>query len=259
MPIDQIDAEVLATRLAGAARDRAPIRMLTEGEPGLDVAQAYRIQRALIDQRVATGDGVVGYKLGLVSRAKQVAMGVDEPLWGWLTRDMLHDEEQPLPLDQLIHPRAEPEIAFLLRDAVDPENATVPSVLAATAGVFPAIEIIDSRYEDFRFTLPDVIADNGSASRILLGGRLVPVTDIDLQLEGMVLRSGGEVVHTAAGAAISGHPAAAVAWLARVAEGLPAGSIVLSGGLTAAVELSPGMVVSAEYTSLGSVTLRCGG
>ena len=252
-----VDVEALAERLALATSDKQPIPKLTIEEPDLDVVDAYRIQRIGIDNRVAAGETVIGYKLGLVSRAKQEAMGVAEPLWGWLTDGMCHEEEAPLDVSGLIHPRAEPELAFLLRDDVDARTATAPTVLRATAGVFPALEVLDSRYEKFQFTLPDVIADNGSAARIVLGGRLVSPMDFDVQREGMVLRCDGEVVDTAAGAAIAGNPAAVVAWLARVAGGLPAGSIVLSGGLTAPVRLAPGTVVSAEYTTLGSVSLRC--
>ena len=107
-------------------------------------------------------------------------------------------------------------------------------------GVFPALEVLDSRFDDFSFTLPDVVADNGSAARIVFGGDARPSSEVDLQREGMVLRRNGEVVYTAAGAAIAGHPAAAVAWLARAAGELPAGSVVLSGGLTAPVVLAPG-------------------
>jgi 2-keto-4-pentenoate hydratase len=170
---------------------------------------------------------------------------------------MLHDEEAPLVLDRLIHPRVESELAFLLGDDVDGATATTASVLAATAGVLPALEILDSRYVDFRFTLPDVIADNASAAHLVTGGALLPPGAHDWRLEGMVLRDGGEVVATAAGAAVSGHPAAAVAWLARRVGMLPAGSLVLSGGLTAPVTLAPGSVVTAEFTHLGSVTLHC--
>ncbi len=235
---------VLAKRLAAAVADRAPIPPLTESDPTFDAAAAYRVQQEGIRERLAAGERVIGYKLGLVSRAKQGAMGVSQPLWGVVTDGMVQSEEIPLDLTTLIHPRAEPEIAFLLGRAVDGPTATVATVLAATEGVLPAIEVLDSRYLDFRFALPDVIADNASAARILIG-------------EGMVLRLNGEVVDTAAGAAIAGHPAAAVAWLARQVGHLPAGSMVLSGGLTAPVELVPGAVVTAEYTSLGVVTLRC--
>lgn len=250
------DADGLARTLAAAAASRSPIPMLSGSEPRLDNAAAYRVQRALVHLRVQAGARVIGAKLGLVSRAKQEAMGVAEPVWGRLTDEMVHEEDAPLALSELIHPRAEPEIAFLLGAEVS-ADATAPAVLAATAGVFAAIEVLDSRYQDFRFTAADVIADNTSAARIVLGGRLVSAERLDLQFEGMVLRVDGEVADTATGAAISGSPAAAVAWLARQAGGLPAGSIVLSGGLTAAVPLRPSSVVIAEFANLGRVCLRC--
>lgn len=253
-----VDVEALARRLADAATERRPIPMLTQSEPALDVAAAYRVQRAGIDRRVGAGDRRIGYKLGLVSRAKQRAMGVSEPLWGELTAGMLHAEDEPLAVGQLIHPRVEPELGFLIGRDIDPETASVPVVLAATEAIFPALEVLDSRYEDFRFTLPDVVADNASAASIVLGGRSLAPSALDLRLEGMALSRDGEVVDTAAGAAVTGHPAVAVAWLARVAGGIPAGSVVLSGGLTAPVPLKPGTVITADFTSVGSVTLRCG-
>jgi 2-oxo-3-hexenedioate decarboxylase len=231
--------------------------MLTSELPELGVQDAYAIQERLIDDQLAAGDTLVGYKLGLVSRAKQEAMGVSEPLWARLTESMLMDEEAPLDTGALIHPRVESEIAFLLGRDLDPVGASVATVIAATEAVMPALEVLDSRYEDFRFTLPDVIADNASAARIILGGRCLPPDRLDLQLEGMVLRRNGEVTHTAAGAAIGGHPAAVVAWLARQAGGIPAGSVVLSGGLTAPVELKPGTAVSAEFTTLGTISIGC--
>jgi len=254
---DVVDVAAVAEELAAAERERRAIGKLTERVDGLDVAAAYEVQRLGFEARLAAGDRPLGFKLGLTSRAKQEAMGVAEPLWGRLSAGMLHDEEVPLDVGALIHPRVEPEIAFLLRADVDGATASVPSVLAATEGLLPALEVLDSRFAGFRFALPDVVADNASAAKVVLGGRLLPVGALDPQLEGMVLRAGGEVAHTAAGAAISGHPAAAVAWLARAAGGLPAGSVVLSGGLTAPVPLAPGLVVSAQFTHLGSVTLRC--
>ena len=164
---------------------------------------------------------------------------------------------QPLDIAMLIHPRAEPEIAFLLaRELAGP--TTVTGVLAATEAVFGAVDVLDSRYRDFRFTLPDVVADNASAGRLFLGPRACRPGQIeDLRLIGCVLRCGGEVIHTAAGAAVMGHPAASVAWLAnRLAEHgehLPAGSLVFSGGLTAAVPIRPGHAVTAEFDGLGTV------
>lgn len=252
-----IDVATLSDALWDAEAGRHSIPQLSAENPGLDVDGAYAVQRRGFERRLAGGDVAIGYKLGLTSRAKQVAMGVDAPLWGLLSAGMVHEEEAPLDVSSLIHPRVESEIAFLLGRDLPGPTATVATVLAATEGLFPALEVLDSRYDDFRFTLEDVVADNASASRIVLGGRLLPPSAVDCQLEGMVLRHDGEVVDTAAGAAVSGHPAAAVAWLARQAGGLPAGAIVLSGGMTAPIALVPGAVVSAEFTTLGSVTLRC--
>ncbi|MFY9933209.1 MAG: fumarylacetoacetate hydrolase family protein [Streptosporangiaceae bacterium] len=184
-----------------------------------------------------------------------------EPLYGWVTSGMIASYGEPVPAGSLIHPRAEPEIGFLLgRDLSGP--TTVTSVLAATEAVFVAVDILDSRYLDFRLTLADVIADNASAGRVVLGPQVRPPGELaDLRLIGCVLRKGGEVVATAAGAAAAGHPAAAVAWLANCLAGqgksLRAGQLVLSGGLTAPVLLDEGAAVTAEFDGLGSVEVDC--
>ena len=170
---------------------------------------------------------------------------------------MLLPYGEPVDLSRFIHPRVEPEIAFLLgRDVETP--ATVTSVLAATESVFAAVDVLDSRYENFRFTLPDVIADNASAGAFLLGPQAVRPADLDdLRLLGCVLRVNGEVVATAAGAATMGHPAASVAWLANrlAARGqkLTAGMLVFSGGLTEPVPLQLGTSVTAELEGLGTI------
>lgn len=254
MTVPAPDVEALADELWRAERERRPIGRLTE-HASLDAA--YEVQRAGFERRLASGDRPLGFKLGLTSRAKQEAMGVAEPLWGQLSAGMLHDEDAPLELGLLIHPRVEPEIAFLLGADVDGPTANVASVLASTRGFLPAIEALDSRFEGFSFVLPDVIADNASAAQLVLGGRLLAPEALDPQTEGMVLRRDGEVVDTAAGAAVSGHPALAVAWLARAIGRLPAGAVVLSGGMTAAIAVEPGSVVSAQFATLGTVRLRC--
>lgn len=243
-------------RLERAIADKETIDPFSH-EKGFDTELAYAIQKSCYERRISAGDAALGFKLGLTSRAKQEAMGVADPLWGRLTAGMLLAEDEPLDLGTLIHPRAEPELAFLIGRDVDGPTATTASVLVATDAVFPALEILDSRFKNFKFTLPDVIADNGSAARVVVGGRALDPASCDWQLEGMVLRHNGEVISTAAGAAVSGHPAAAVAWLARRVGRLPAGALILSGGLTAPVVLSAGSNITAEFTNLGSVTLRC--
>jgi 2-oxo-3-hexenedioate decarboxylase len=252
-----IDAEQIATELAKSERERRHRAPFSDEHPDLDDATAYAAQWAGIQAKVAEGHRIVGAKLGLTSRIKQRVMKVDNPLYGWVTDRMIQSYGEPVELARFIHPRVEPEVAFLLgRDIAAP--ATVTSVLAATEAVYAAVDVLDSRYEAFRFTLPDVIADNASAGLFLLGPRAVRPSDIeDLALVGCVLRVNGDVVATAAGAATMGHPAAAVAWLANRLEGheqqLTAGMLVFSGGLTEPVPLAPDVSVAAELDGLGSV------
>jgi len=254
-----LDPVGLALQLAELRRGRTAGARLTGEHPGLDLELAYAVQEAGVRLLVAAGERPIGYKLGLTSRAKQAQMGVTEPLYGELTDAMLLDVGDPLDTGQLIQPRAEPEIAFLLGGDLAGERVGAAQVLAATAAVVPAIEIIDSRYAGYGFTLPDVVADNASAARVVLGGVRRAVDGIDLRLVGCVLELGGRVRATAAGAAALGHPAAAVAWLVRAlhrrGRGLAAGDVVLSGGLTEAVAVAPGDVVVARLGRLGTVEL----
>jgi 2-oxo-3-hexenedioate decarboxylase len=254
------DPTLIAETLRSAIEQRTAVPRVTLAQPDLDLETAYAAQWVGIRGRLAAGEQLTGAKLGLTSRPKQRTMGVDQPLYGWLTSGMLLDGFEPLPLDRWIHPRIEPEIAFLLgRELRGP--ASITDVLSATAGVFAALEVIDSRYADFSFTLPDVVADNASAAGYLVGPQLRPPSELeDLRLLGVVVRQDGEVVHTAAGAAVMGHPAAAVAWLASqlaaVGRSLPAGSIVLSGALTDAVPLRAGASLVAEFDGLGAIEVH---
>jgi 2-oxo-3-hexenedioate decarboxylase len=252
-----IDAARIARELAAAEQHRRARSPFTDEHPELDEATAYDAQWAGIEARLAADERLVGAKLGLTSRIKQQVMKVDAPLYGWVTSRMLLPYGEPVELTRFIHPRVEPEIAFLLGRDV-PTPATVTSVLAATEAVFAAVDVLDSRYDDFRFRLPDVVADNASAGGFLLGPQAVRPADLgDLRLLGCVLRVNGEVVATAAGAATMGHPAAAVAWLAnRLAargQSLRAGMVVFSGGLTEPVPLELGTAVTAEIEGLGSL------
>jgi len=250
------DISELAARLAKATADRSAIPPLSDGLPGLDAAAGYKVQAVA---REAAGP-LAGWKLGVTSRAKQAQVGLDEPVRGFLATANALDLGAPLRTGELIQPRAEPEIVFVMGRDLSGPGVTAADALAATAGIAAGIEILDSRFLNYRFTMPDVIADNTSAGRYLVGAP-VPPDGIDLRLVGVVLEHNGEVTATAAGAASLGHPAAAVAWLTRSlaasGEGLRAGQIVLSGGLTAAVPLSPGDVVVATIDRLGAVELAC--
>ncbi|MEU7811607.1 fumarylacetoacetate hydrolase family protein [Pseudonocardia sp. NPDC049154] len=246
----------LAARLAKATADRIAITKLTDELPELDLPTGYLVQREL---RAAAGP-LAGWKLGLTSRAKQAQVGVTSPIHGFLPAAGALDVGAPLDTAAHIQPRCEPEIVFVLgRDLAGP-HVTAADVLAASCGVAVGIEVLDSRFVDYRFTTADVVADNTSASRFVVGTPVSPA-GIDLRLVGMVLEHNGQVVATASGAASLGHPAAAVAWLVRRLasedEGLAAGQVVLSGGLTAAVPVGPGDVVTATIDRLGSIELGC--
>jgi 2-oxo-3-hexenedioate decarboxylase len=253
----EIDAQGIADILIAAERERRGIDQISEHHPDVDVATAYRAQRAFVQSKLDAGETFVGYKLGLTSRNKQQAMGLDAPLYGRVTSGMISTHGEPVRLDRFIHPRVESEIAFLLaRDVEAP--ATVTSVLAATDVVLGAVDVLDSRYESFRFTLTDVVADNASAGAFYLGPVARRPDDLlDLRLLGCVVRVDGEVAMTAAGAAVMGHPAASVAWLANQlaaeGEGLRAGQLVFSGGVTAPVPVVAGGSVTFEFDGLGAI------
>jgi 2-keto-4-pentenoate hydratase len=251
-----VNSSELAARLSKAVADRTAIDQLSDDVPDLDLAAGYAVQRVLRD----SAGPLVGWKLGVTSRAKQAQVGVSSPVYGFLAGANALDIGEPLRTGELIQPRAEPEIVFTLGADLTGPNVTAADVLAATAGIAVGIEIIDSRFRDYRFTMPDVVADNTSAGRFVVGAP-VPPDGVDLRLVGVVLEHNGDVAATAAGSASLGHPAAAVAWLARElfaeGEGLRAGEIVLSGGLTAAVPVAPGDVVVASIDRLGTVELAC--
>jgi 2-oxo-3-hexenedioate decarboxylase len=254
------DIEALAERLERAQRERSEIDRLTAACTDLSVEEAYDIQDLLIACYVRRNDPVVGLKAGLTSKAKQVTMGVHEPIYGQICESMVLEEGQELRVDELIHPRAEPEIAFLLGTDVRGPGVTVEHVLAATEAIVPAIEVIDSRYRNFNFTLPDVVADNASSARVVLGNHRTSPQGIDLRLVGMVFEKNGDVVETGAGAAVLDHPANAVAWLAnKLAERgrfLPAGAFVLPGALANAHPIAAGDDLRVTFDRLGSLTLR---
>jgi 2-oxo-3-hexenedioate decarboxylase len=256
LPKDEI-----ARTLIEAAQTRTAVAPLTDTYPDLDFDTAYEVQDALVAARVNAGAVVVGAKLGLTSRAKQLQMKVDRPLYGFLTDDMQIDTGESLECGRFIQPRCEPEIAFLLGADLAGAHVTAAHVLAATEFVFPAVDVLDSRFAGYAFTFTDVIADNSSSAAFTLGGQATDPEGIDLRLIGCSFEKNGQLVATAAGAAVMGHPAASVAWmvrqLARRGRGLTAGQVVMAGALTEAVPVSPGDTVVARFDRLGTVELAC--
>jgi 2-keto-4-pentenoate hydratase len=244
--------------LVAAVRDRRATSPLTDSRE-LDEPTALRVQDAVVQARIDAGATLVGAKLGLTSAAKQRQMKVDRPLYGWLTDDMQVDTGAAVSCERYIQPRVEPEIAFLLGRDLEGPQVTAAHVLAATEAVFGAVDILDSRYAGYAFTFNDVVADNASSAGFVLGGTPLDPYGVDLRLTGCVLEKNGELVSTAAGAAVMGHPATAVAWLVRAlaarGKGLTAGQVVMAGGLTEAVAVAPGDTVVATFDRLGSVEI----
>lgn len=253
----------LAAALLRAERERAPIPPLTAELPGMTAGEAYRVQRMVVEERLAGGERIAGYKVGLTSRAMQEQLGVDRPDYGPILSSMLLDGEGALvPAAGLIQPRVEAEIAFLLREPLPRSGVTALDVVRAAAGVAAAIEVIDSRIEGWKIGLADTIADLASSARVALSGHLVPLDGIDLRLVGVVMERNGEVVATGAGAAALGNPAWAVAWAANtlgaLGAGLEAGHVIMPGALHASVPARPGDLFRATFDFLGPVTVRFG-
>jgi len=255
------DTQTVARALYEASRTRTLLRPPSNTFPSFGVAQGYEVQRRLRDLHVAEGTTCVGAKLGLTSRAKQLQMGVDTIVYGFLTEAMRLDIGEPLAVASLAQPRVEPEIAFLIGRPLFGRHITTADVVAATEAVCPAIEVLDSRYRDYRFTAADVVADNASSGRFIAGVPMTPTDALDLRLLGCVFERDGELIGTAAGAAALGHPASSVTALVRALadhdEGLNPGDVVLSGGLTAAVPVAAGNTFTVRFDRLGTLDLRC--
>jgi 2-keto-4-pentenoate hydratase len=258
--LDRATVQQLAAELLEAERTRVPIAPLTERYPDLTEADAYAVQLEIIARKVAAGARVVGKKIGLTSLAMQRMLNVDQPDYGHLLDTMTILEGGECPIDSLIQTRVEPEIAFVLKTDLVGPGVTREQVLAATAYVTPALEIIDSRVRDWKIKLGDTVADNASSARVVLGTSIAPVETVDLRLVGCVLEKNGAVVSTAAGAAALGDPAVAVAWLANKLAtfdiALKAGEIILPGALTRAEAVARGDIVRATFDRLGSVSVK---
>jgi 2-oxo-3-hexenedioate decarboxylase len=250
----------LAEVLDNAALQAKPVPQLTLRYQDLDEADGYDIQHALRRRRVERGAKIVGMKAGVTSRAKMRQVGISTPSYGFLTDDSAVMDGGEIARSGLIHPRVEPEIAFVLKKPLRGPGCHIGAVLAATDFVMPALEIIDSRYQNFKFDFASVLADNSSSARFVLGGRARPADELDLRTLGIAFEHNGKPFAFGAGAAVLGHPALAVALIANLLasrdEGLEAGSVVLTGGITEAVACEAGDHVSLRVQELGSVSTR---
>ncbi|GEQ77290.1 2-hydroxypent-2,4-dienoate hydratase [Comamonas testosteroni] len=252
--------QTLGDELHAALCGRQAIEPLSARHPEITIADAYAIQQRMLARRLEAGECVVGKKIGVTSRAVMDMLGVFQPDFGWLTDGMVFNEGEAVSASSLIQPKAEGEIAFLLKKTLQGPGVTAADVLAATEGVMACFEIVDSRISDWKIKIQDTVADNASCGVFVLGDRLVDPRDVDLGTCGMVLEKNGEIVATGAGSAALGHPANAVAWLANTlgAHGiaLEAGEVVLSGSLAAMVPVKAGDNLRVSIGGIGGCSVR---
>jgi len=249
-----------AAQLEGAEFSGNGVLPITSDNAGLTVEEAYQIQLENIKRKIERGKKIVGKKIGLTSLAMQRLLGVDEPDYGHLLDSMVVENGGKISIEKVLQPKVEAEIAFVLKKELKGPNVTALDVIQATDYVVPALEIVDSRIKDWKIKLPDTIADNASSGFYVLGGKPARLSDINLELIGMVLMKNGEVANTGVGAAALGNPINCVAWLAnRLADfdiSLKKGEVILSGALSAAVEANAGDSFTARFAHIGQVSVH---
>jgi 2-oxo-3-hexenedioate decarboxylase len=260
MKLDIATIAALAERLENCELQAQDTTKITDDHPDMDWDDAYAIQDEVRRRKVARGARIVGLKAGLTSHAKMKQMGVSTPVFGFMADYYAVPDGGECRMSELIHPKVEPEIACVTKAELRGPGCHIGAVLAATDFVLPGIEVIDSRYRDFKFDLKSVVADNTSAVRFVVGGQPMAVGGVDLRTVGIVLEKNGLPVAFGAGAAVLGHPAAAIAMLANHlgARGqyIPAGTLILSGGITEAVSVQAGDNVTLRVQGMGSTSLR---
>ena len=258
MPITDVEGKARA--LYAARRNRAPIAPFTDQDPSLGMADGYAVQAELVKLILADGDTVVGYKAGLTSKPMQTMLGVGRPDYGPVLGSTIYRDGDDISAGRFIQPKLEAEIVFVMGEALRGPDVTVAQARAAVAGIAASMEIVDSRFADWRIKLCDTVADLASNGAVAISDTLVPLDGIDPRLIGMVLSRDGELVDTGAGAAALGDPAAVVAWLANTLAdngvGLEPGHLVMTGALHAAVPMRAGETYTAEFDRLGSVRVR---
>ncbi|MBD2837798.1 2-oxo-hepta-3-ene-1,7-dioic acid hydratase [Pseudomonas sp. JM0905a] len=255
-----------AARLDAAERSREQVRQFSLDYPSISIDDAYAIQRAWVAQKIRDGRKLVGHKIGLTSRAMQVSSNITEPDYGALLDDMLFEEGSDIPFERFIVPRVEVELAFILGKPLRGPNCTVFDVLEATEWVIPALEIIDARIQqvdpETKVTRKvfDTISDNAANAGVVMGGRAVRPTDIDLRRVPAILYRNGVIEESGVSAAVLNHPAKGVAWLANKLAPydvtLEAGQIILGGSFTRPVAANPGDTFHVDYDQLGSIACR---
>jgi 2-oxopent-4-enoate/cis-2-oxohex-4-enoate hydratase len=261
MALDEKTITDLGDELYQALRNRSVVDPLTSREPNITMEDAYYVSLRMTDRRIEDGERIIGKKIGVTSKAVQTMLNVHQPDFGFLTDRMVCANGADMPISsELIQPKAEGEIAFLLKSKLEGPGVSSADVLRATEGVIACYEIVDSRIRDWQIKIQDTVADNASCGLFALGDRLVDPRSVDLSTCGMVLEKNGEIVATGAGAAALRSPVNCVAWLANTLGGfgiaLEAGEVILSGSLVPLQPIQPGDNMHLKIGGIGTASVR---
>lgn len=260
LTLDQATIAKLAEHLENAELQAYDVTKITDDYPNMDWDDAYAIQDEIKRRKLARGNKVAGLKAGLTSRAKMKQMGVETPVFGFIADYMSVPDGGEVKFDELIHPKVEAEICVVTKAPLRGPGCHIGNVMAAIDFVLPAVEVIDSRYRDFKFDLKSVIADNTSSARFVIGGNMRDLGELDLPTLGVVLEVNGEIKSMAAGAAVLGNPLVAIAMMAnelgKRGQEIPAGTFIMTGGVTEAIPVAKGDNVNVRFQDLGNVSFR---
>lgn len=258
--MDQSLINELGDELYDALTSATSMAPLTSRHPDMTIEDAYQVQQRLIARRLEQGERIIGKKIGVTSQAVMDLLKVDQPDFGMLTDHMVLNQGESVDISTLIQPKAEGEIAFILKEDLTGPGVTVADVLRATKGVMACFEIVDSRISDWKIKIQDTVADNASCGLFVLGDKLIDPRKVDLVTCGMVLEKNGSVVGTGAGGATMGSPVNAVVWLANtlgeLGMGLKAGEVILSGALSGMVPVAAGDDLTVTIGGIGSCSVR---
>lgn len=258
--MDKSKIEKYGDELYDALINRKAVAPLTDREADITIEDAYQIQQRMIQRRLDAGETIIGKKIGVTSKVVMDMLKVDQPDFGMMTSGMVFNEGEAIDTSTMIAPRAEAEVAFVLKSDLMGPGVTAADVLRATECVVPCFEIVDSRIQDWKIKIQDTVADNASCGVLVLGGRRKSPADIDLALAGMVLEKNGEIISTSTGAAVQGSPVNAVAWLANtlgnLGIGLKAGEVILSGSQSPLVPVKAGDSLVCTVGGLGGTSVR---